>query len=347
VSSPSKAKGALKTPLRTPLGRLPAIQFYVGDWKKDPGIRACSLAARGLWFEMLCIAFEARRRGYLEHANGEPIADEDLARMVGADRKEVVRLLAELDRRQVFSRTDDGIIYSRRMRRDEEVRQARAAGGEKGAEHGVKGAAHGHKGGRPATADKGGFVEVERGVLEPPSKPPPSSSSSSSEEKDKRIEQQTGAFDPFAGEVEPGDPAHGRALYAEEFRDEWNRVLPWAAFEEFPPNRGRVLRTRLGEAGWIGRARRGMQRANESAYLRGEVHPFKMDIDWFLNEDNLTRILEGRHDDRKPVKGKPEGEARLDEAKEAGNRHIAMMREQKAANKLRLEQQAQKQAGGQ
>jgi hypothetical protein len=55
----------------------------------------------------------------------------NLARMVGAREKEVSTLLRELEEAGVFSRTAEGIIYSRRMVRDEKLRQVRAAGGPK------------------------------------------------------------------------------------------------------------------------------------------------------------------------------------------------------------------------
>ena len=31
--------------------KLPAIQFYSGDWHKDQGVQALDLAQRGAWFE--------------------------------------------------------------------------------------------------------------------------------------------------------------------------------------------------------------------------------------------------------------------------------------------------------
>ena len=100
---------------------------------------------------------------------------------------------------------------------------------------------------------------------------------------------------------ESNDPTD-RPLTAEQFRDEWNRTLPWAAFEHLPPNRGRLLRTRLPEPGWLKRARLAMARANASQFLRGNGTGFKLTIDWFLDLDNLTKILEGNYDRGSPEK---------------------------------------------
>ncbi|MCZ8012021.1 hypothetical protein [Gemmatimonas sp.] len=115
--------------------------------------------------------------------DGISLADEEVARMVGIAIREYRKLLIELERHRVFSRTDTGVIFSRRMVRDEEIRNARAAGGEKGAVHGIKGKESGRLGGRPKLREA--FSETP---LTPPlldkkkraSNPPPSSSPSAS-----------------------------------------------------------------------------------------------------------------------------------------------------------------------
>lgn len=99
----------------------PAFQFYPADWRNDAALRMCSLAVRGLWWEMICIMHTAEPYGHLVAA-GQPISPEELARIVGESRADVVRWLAELERRKVYSVTPDGAIYSRRMVRDENER---------------------------------------------------------------------------------------------------------------------------------------------------------------------------------------------------------------------------------
>lgn len=113
------------------MAKLPAMQFYTGDYLKDPGVRSLSYAARGLWMDMLCLMSESERRGYLS-LKGRPISAEGLARMTGGIPAEVVELLAELEESGVFSREEDGTIFSRRMVRDEAFRQSRATNGKKG-----------------------------------------------------------------------------------------------------------------------------------------------------------------------------------------------------------------------
>jgi len=89
-------------------------KFYWSDWASDPALRVCSLAAQGLWMRMLCVAAEAKPVGHVQ-INGRGVSVAGLARLAGVSSSEVETLLDELDRNGVFSRTDEGVIYSRRM----------------------------------------------------------------------------------------------------------------------------------------------------------------------------------------------------------------------------------------
>jgi len=111
--------------------KLPAIQFYPGDWLRDPGVRACSLQARGLWIEMLCLMHEGEPYGHLT-INGRAIELRTLSRLVGAEMKRTCAALKELESNGVFSRTKDGTIYSRRMVKDAYLRAIRAKAGSLG-----------------------------------------------------------------------------------------------------------------------------------------------------------------------------------------------------------------------
>ncbi len=135
---------------------------------KDPALRAVSLAARGLWIDMLCLMFESARRGYLVHATGHPVTPEQIARMAGCSCGEIASVLKELEDCGVFSRTRDGTIYSRRMDRDDRKRTLCSEAGKRG-------------GGNPTfkSQAKGGDKGDGKGGSKP--NPNPSSSSSTSE----------------------------------------------------------------------------------------------------------------------------------------------------------------------
>lgn len=164
----------------------PAFQFYPADWRKDAALQSCSIAAQGLWINILCIAHECEPYGHMT-VNGKAMTPAQIGRLVGLSAKECEKLLGELLEAGVSSVREDGGIFSRRMVRDEDLRNRRSDGGGAGAEHGAKGGKHGSKGGRPTKArgvSEPPLPPAEEPPLEtdphPPIKPPPSSSSSSS-----------------------------------------------------------------------------------------------------------------------------------------------------------------------
>lgn len=110
---------------------LPYMPWYWGDWFKCPEVRALSPAARCLWFEMLGLMWESTERGYLT-LNGKPYPKEALARSLSFACDLLDTLLDELNLFGVYSVDDRGAIYSRKMVRDEDIRQKRAIAGQKG-----------------------------------------------------------------------------------------------------------------------------------------------------------------------------------------------------------------------
>lgn len=109
----------------------PSFQFYPADWRKDSALQLCSIAARGLWVEMLCIAHECEEYGKLRQ-NGMVFSHQTLGKLAGLSPQTCKKLLGELERNGVFSRDEDGTIYSRRMIRDEWIRNTRSESGSKG-----------------------------------------------------------------------------------------------------------------------------------------------------------------------------------------------------------------------
>jgi hypothetical protein len=114
------------------------MKFYPADWRADAMLRLCSIAARGLWAEMMCIMHDAERYGSLL-VNGRRIDKKQLAGLAGISEKDCTSLLLELEGNGVFSRDDDGTVYSRRMRRDFEKAVKDKENGKKGGNPTVKG----------------------------------------------------------------------------------------------------------------------------------------------------------------------------------------------------------------
>lgn len=92
------------------------------EWRSDPNLRCCSLTARGLWIEIMCVMHEADPYGHLL-VDGRPMTPVELAVPGGVPIGQISHLLGELGSAKVFSRTAEGMIYSPRMVRDERRRQ--------------------------------------------------------------------------------------------------------------------------------------------------------------------------------------------------------------------------------
>lgn len=99
------------------------MKFWPQDWQRDPALRSCSLAARGLWMEMLCVAHEGAPYGHVT-INSKAMTSRQIASVAGVTEREAMRLIGELEDAGVFSRTADGVIYSRRMVRDAAATEA-------------------------------------------------------------------------------------------------------------------------------------------------------------------------------------------------------------------------------
>lgn len=95
----------------------PWLKFYPSDWRGEPRLRMCSLAARGLWIDLISYMHEGEPYGHLTIDGAAPDLD-GIAALVGRPKTEVGKALSELEGKRVFSKTEEGVIYSRRMVRD-------------------------------------------------------------------------------------------------------------------------------------------------------------------------------------------------------------------------------------
>jgi hypothetical protein len=110
----------------------PWMKFYPSDWRADPALRTCSLAARGLWIEMLALMHEAQPYGHLL-INSNKVTPEQLAVLVGAPAKQVREMLLMLAKAGVYSIDEKtGDIISRRMLRDKAKAERDKANGKGG-----------------------------------------------------------------------------------------------------------------------------------------------------------------------------------------------------------------------
>ena len=105
--------------------KLPWIKFYPGDWLSDEALRSCSVEARGLWVDMICLMAKSEIHGHLL-IGGKPARAEQIARIVGLLPQRAMELMDELNASGVFS-FDKETIISRRMVKEERVRKSDAS----------------------------------------------------------------------------------------------------------------------------------------------------------------------------------------------------------------------------
>lgn len=186
----------------------PSFQFYPGDWINDAALRLVSVGARGAWIDMLCLMHQGTPYGHLK-VNHKVILPANLARILGATLPETEGWLGELREAGVFDEADDGGIFSRRMVRDEKLRQVRAAGGKKGGNPALTGA----KKDKPKVDDK---VNLQPNLKPTPSSSSSSSSSSSNQEQPAPSKKHSAASSPVALDTWVQSLAGGEAIKADD-----------------------------------------------------------------------------------------------------------------------------------
>ncbi len=89
------------------MGKLPAFQFYPGDWLQD-SIAGCSLASQGLFFRLCMLADE---NGELRFCGGGILSPLHIQRFVGHFGLDLTEPLEELIRIGVLGKKREGLFY--------------------------------------------------------------------------------------------------------------------------------------------------------------------------------------------------------------------------------------------
>lgn len=108
-------------------GKLPAIQFYPGDWKKDIGVQSLDWEPRAVWFEMLLLMHESEERGKLV-LNGRPMTNFEVAKAIGMEEERFIRNSSKILASGAAT-YEQNTWSCRRMIRDENIRRSRAEAG--------------------------------------------------------------------------------------------------------------------------------------------------------------------------------------------------------------------------
>lgn len=204
--------------------KLPAIQFYPGDWLSSREVRLLSAAARGVWIDLLCLMWNAPRRGYLEAKEGVPMPMEDVSILIGVDKKTLIAAIAEMEQRNTYSVDSNGVLFCRRMVRDEERRAAQS-------EVNRQNARFGKLGGRPrknsgeGSQENPGRVSEENHVGFPKLTRKNPSSSSTSVVSLPSVEIQPPP--PSARDQEPEPETQNLGQLVDDWIGEAGRIWPW------------------------------------------------------------------------------------------------------------------------
>jgi hypothetical protein len=268
---------------------LPWFQFYANDWLADPGLRCCSLAARGLWMDLLAYCHLSPVYGKLLSPSGVKYGPEHIARLVGAEQAEVNRLLAELDEGGVCSRETDGTIFCRRMVRDATKRGKCSAAGKKGG------------GNRGPRAEGGKFArraprepDIQEGSEEPPDTTAPPAATTA---EGPTAELDEAALDRIEATL-PGASSITKPEPWSVFEAAWKASgLPGHDTLARTSNRVGWWQQRQADAGWRANWRAAIAKAAISPRCMGLAGSWRLWPDMLLKlPDMVQRILEGEFD---------------------------------------------------
>lgn len=271
-------------------------KFWWSDWLSDPALRSCSVGARGLWMDMLCLAFQGEPRGHVT-IGGRPATPRQLAVLSGITIDECTNLLDELVQVQVFSTSPNGVIFSRRMVRDHAATEVAREAGKRGGnpllrKSGTEGLGEPLRGGDKATLKLEAEAEAEA---------------------ERKIPSATADVSPPPGEDAPALPLETPPgprpppVPLQQAVEIWNAVCGdlLGRVAKLHDTRQRNLRARLLE--WPAEYRLDdwtayCERILRSDFLSGraprsgEHANWRADFDWALKPANAVKVQEGRYD---------------------------------------------------
>ncbi len=103
-----------------------------------------------------------------------------------------------------------------------------------------------------------------------------------------------------SGTGEEEKPPH---LPVQEVMDAWNRTAKEHGLHvanKLTATRRKAIRARLKDADWLAEYETALNRWTPSLFCRGQTDrgDWVADLDWFLRPDTVTKILEGKYDDK-------------------------------------------------
>jgi hypothetical protein len=103
------------------VGKQPAIQWYTGDWLKDPDVSKCSPATRGVWFDAINAMASSDRSGSLSGTHDQLAR---ICRCTETDMRSAVEELRTTNAATVRERNGVVTLINRRMQGEHLLRLA-------------------------------------------------------------------------------------------------------------------------------------------------------------------------------------------------------------------------------
>lgn len=125
---------------------------------------------------------------------------------------------------------------------------------------------------------------------------------SSKTQAEKRREEKR--EEPNGSSYMPPAPVNDVSVAVTAFNNAANN-LGWSKCAKITPARTGKIKARLRDAGGLQGWHDALTRASQSPYLRGEVNGFRMGIDFLLQQESFTKLMEGFYDNRTGPSGTP------------------------------------------
>ena len=271
----------------------PWTKWYWQDYLSDEKLSDCSLAAQGLWMRMLGYMARSEKRGYLllngkqneskMKANEKQNESKILAKRTHTEEQIIEQLLNELEENGVFSRDEDGVIFSRRLVREAEISRIRSEAGRIGGRPSLKKEQKQNESKMKAN-EKQNESKTKANIKQHVKAPSASASASASEyasneeKEDMKEEEQKNLIGDIISKWNSFAQEHGLAK---------------VDFIKPGTTRYQKLKARLKEKEFDFDAI--LKEIERSDFLKGASSNWRVTFDWIICPNNYPKVLEGQY----------------------------------------------------
>lgn len=278
----------------------PWTKWYWQDYLSDENLSDCSLAAQGLWMRMLGYMARSEKRGYLllngnqkeskSLAEQKQIESKVLAKRTHTEEQVIEQLLNELEENRVFSRDENGVIFSRRLVREAELSKIRSEAGRKGGRPSLRRRGNQNESNLKAKENQNESKDESKLKAASASASASAYASVSEYASDERIEERKSEGKKEGKQEEEkliGDIIAKWNTFAQE------QGLAKVDFIRPGTTRYQKLKARLKEKEFDFDAI--LKEIERSDFLKGASSNWRVSFDWIICPNNYPKVLEGQY----------------------------------------------------